>query len=464
MKVGSKIKIVNHVFIYFYTIYNSLMSSKFLLYCSVVIFLFSCTPAKKIQVNKPLSKPVKIESPESPVKELNNDVFIEQLLKRYPNYFDSIINNKDVYNVQIIYTQINRKENNYPVLTTHTFNVNRKKYFYPASTVKLPTALLALQRINELKEKGVNKNTTMITEAGYSGQTPVYNDPLSPNGKPTVAGYIKKILLVSDNDAFNRLYEFLGPGYINKELHNMGYSDVQLIHRLQIFLTPDENRHTNPVKFLDSNNTIIHSQPLVYDSSHYSGRNDSLGKAYFSNGKQISGPMDFSKKNRIALEDLHNILRSLIFPSTVPSKQRFNLTQEDYNFIYKYMSSYPGESIYPMYDTSIYYDSYAKLLLYGSQKSTISNSVRIFNKEGDAYGHLTDVAYIIDPVKNVEFFLSATIYCNSKGIINYDDTYDYEKIGYPFMKNLGKIFYEYETNRRKKVKPDLVGFKILYDK
>ena len=234
------------------------------IYCFYIVFVIiqSCSPSKKIiqsqpSINQPSINPVKpVVIKEMPIE--NKDHFIEQLLNRYPQYFNDILNHKDAYNVQIIYTQINRNENNIPVLTSHYFNVNRDKYYYPASTVKLPTALLALQRLNELKDKGISKNTTMITEAAYSGQTPVYNDPLTTDGKPSISNYIKKILLVSDNDAFNRLYEFLGPDYINGQLHNMGYTDIQIRHRLQIFLSEDENRHTNPIKFLDDNNHILY--------------------------------------------------------------------------------------------------------------------------------------------------------------------------------------------------------------
>ncbi len=104
----------------------------------------------------------------------------------------------------------------------------------------------------------------MITEDAYSGQTPTYNDPQTADGRPNIESYIKKIFLVSDNDAFNRLYEFLGPEYINEELHRRGYNDAQIIHRLEISLSEDENRHTNPVKFLDKKNNILYSQPLAF--------------------------------------------------------------------------------------------------------------------------------------------------------------------------------------------------------
>ncbi len=169
--------------------------------------------------------------------------------------------------------------------------------------------------------------------------------------------------------------------------------------------------------------------------------------------------MNFSGKNRITLEDLHKILRSIIFPNTVIPTQRFNLTPDDYKFVYHYMSQFPSETLYPPYDSVAYYDAYGKNLLYGSQKGSLPKNIRIFNKEGDAYGHLLDIAYIVDFDKKIEFFLSAEIYCNKDGVMN-DDKYDYDSIGYPFMKNLGRVMYDYEIKRKRTHAPDLVKAKL----
>ena len=428
-----------------------------------LFFLAYCSPVKKLP-DAPMSKPVEVTAT-VPRDSTRTDVFLEDLLKKYPQYFDSILQKRKDWNVQLIYTQIDKGANGIPALKHYYFNLNPAKYFYPASTVKFPVSILALQKLNELKIKGLDKNTTIITGQAYSGQTAVYNDPTTPDGKPSIGHYIKKILMVSDNDAYNRLYEFLGPQYINDQLHQKGYGDVQLLHRLSIFLSPDENRHTNPVKFLDAQNKIVYDQPMQYNTAQYVQRNDSVGQGYYKGKQLMNEPMDFSAKNRISLEDLHTILISLLFPSKVTASQRFNLTVEDRNFLLKYMSQLPTESTYPPYsaDTASYWPAYCKFLLFGSEKGELPKNIRIFNKVGDAYGQLTDVAYIVDTDKKIEFFLSATILCNKDGILN-DDKYDYETLGFPFMKHLGQVLYEYELQRKRKVVPNLSSLIFQYDK
>jgi beta-lactamase class A len=420
----------------------------------------SCSPTKKVVIPPPPPGPPEVTiTPEAENKE---DAFFAGLFNSNRPAFDSILKNRKAWNVQVIYTQVNRTANGVPELTNFYFNRHNAGYFYPASTVKLPVALLALEKLNELNIPGLTKNSTMITEAAFSGQSPVYNDPNTPDGKPSIAQYIKKILLVSDNDAFNRLYEFLGQEQINEALQRKGYKSAQILHRLDIFLTEEENRRTNPVKFYDSSNRLIRSFQDQVNRKAYTKRNDLLGNGYYSNGILQNKPMDFSKKNKLELADLHNMLTSLIFPQAVRSSQRFNITEEDRRFVLQYMSQFPGESVYPSYDTG-YHDAYVKFLLYGSEKGSLPKNIRIFNKVGDAYGQLTDVAYIVDFKNNIEFFVSATIYCNEDGILN-DDHYDYQKTGFPFMKNLGKVLYDHELLRKKNMLPDLSSLIFSYNK
>ena len=154
-------------------------------------------------------------------------------------------------------------------------------------------------------------------------------------------------------------------------------------------------------------------------------------------------------------------MRSIIFPEMVGAKKRFNLTKDDYAFLHKYMSMFPGESIFPAYDTTEHPDASVKFMLFGAEKTKQDGDIRIFSKSGLAYGFLTDITYIIDLTNNIEFMVTATIHCNSDGIYN-DDNYDYKTVGFPFLKNLGKVIYDYELKRDRKVIPDLSKFRFSY--
>ncbi len=376
---------------------------------------------------------------------VRTDAFLEDLLKQYPQYFDTILAQGNAYNVQFIYTKIDRGANGIAGLKQFYFNVNPKKYSYPASAVKLPVAILTLQKLEELKQYGVDKSTTMLTEKSYSGQTAVYNDPTTPSGKPTIAQYLKKLLMANDEDAYNRLYEFLGQQFLNEQLHKRNYFDVQLTERLGDELSEDENRHTNPIKFSAPGNKVLYRQPAENSTFPNEKRNDTLGNE------------DFSKKNKMSVEDANNILISLVFPNKVTSSQRFGLTDDSRKFILKYMSQLPTESNNPPYsdDTVTYNPAYSKYLLYGCGRDTIPKNIRIFNAAGESKGQVIDAAYIVDFDKKIEFFLSAIIYCKS------DD--ECETTGLPFMKHLGEVIYDYEAKREKKILPDLNEMRFEYD-
>lgn len=389
------------------------------------------------------------------------DSFIIKLLEQNFHLFSQVLSQREELGIQLIYSSIERGKNGKPSFTDYTFNLRSENYFYPASTVKLPVAILALQKLNELKIAGLDRNTTMITKSASEQQTEVYNDASASDGRPTIAHYIKKILLVSDNDAFNRLYEFLGQDYINNSLHKMGYTGVQIIHRLAINLTEEENRHTNPVKFIDTAGNMVYDKPGEKSKLVYADRNIKLGRGFMRGTELINEPFDFSKKNRLPLPDLHQMVKSILFPKSVKKEQRFNLTEDDYTFLRHYMSMLPAESKSPSYDTTEFHDNYVKLLFYGAEKTKPNAEIRIFNKPGWAYGFLTDACYLADFANNIEFMLSAVIYCNSDGVFN-DDKYDYKTIGYPFLKNLGKVVYEYEINRKRKHPADLTFLKFSY--
>jgi len=383
-----------------------------------------------------------------------NDSLLVALMKQNPNNYASLLADPAQYRIQILYTQINRDKNNIPHFKEYSYRLNPNEYFYPASTVKFPLSVLALEKLNDLKITGLNKASTAIYDSVTARQETIYNNPYAIDGRQTIEQAIKEVLVVSDNNAANRLYEFLGQEYIHSQLANKGYPEVYIRNRLELGRTPLENRQTQSVQFYDASNKLIYTQPAQNNTSKLPYYNVLIGNGYL-NGQDslINAPLNFSEKNRISLSDLHHIMQSVIFTNQMPKKQRFNLSNEDRNFLLQWMHTTPTESSYPTYDSSEYYPAYAKFIMLGSEKGPIPSNIKIFSKAGDAYGFLLDNTYIIDTDAKVEFMLSAVIYVNADGILN-DNTYDYRTIGLPFMKNLGNTIYNYELSRKRAFRPN----------
>lgn len=391
------------------------------------------------------------------------DPFIEKLLQKYPERFGALLQNPTAHGVQIMYTKIDRNRKNEPKFTTHRFNVDRTQYFYPASTVKLPAILLAMEKLNQLNIPGLDKYSPMITHAGRPEQTEVSADTTAENGLPSVAHYARKILLASDNDAFNRLYEFIGQEAFNEKLHAKGYRDVRIRHRLELPMSTENNRYTNPISF-EAEGEVIYEQPMAYCEKSFAPLTPiKQGIGYMKDGALINEPFDFTDKNFFGIEDQHAILKAIFFPESLDSTQRFDLRPDDYEFLYRYMSQLPMETSYPEHYSEDLYDSYVKFFLFGNSKKRMPRHIRVFNKVGDAYGYLLDNAYIVDFERGVEFMLTAVIYSNENQIFN-DNQYEYETVGFPFMADLGKAIFEYEVRRKRRGRPDLSRYEVEYDK
>ena len=74
-----------------------------------------------------------------------------------------------------------------------------------------------------------------------------------------------------------------------------------------------------------------------------------------------------------------------------------------------------------------------------------------------------DNAYVADFENQIEFMVSAVILCNEDEIFS-DDVYEYDRIGFPFLKQLGQEIHTYEMKRTKKYPPKLDHLKIKYDR
>lgn len=375
---------------------------------------------------------------------------LDKLLKSQTGVIEKVLQNPVKYRLQILYTQIDRDADQRPNFTSYSYRLNEDDYFYPASTVKFPAALLALEKLKQLQ---IDPYTPMLIDSATVGQSAVLSDSSSATLLPSVAHYIRKIFLVSDNDAFNRLYEFLGQGPLNDSLHQKGYEKTRIVHRLSIALSEEQNATTNPVRFIQDD-SVRYQQALAKNEQLYWGdKSLLLGKGEMQNQQLLATPKDFAHKNYFPLDEQQEMLKAVFFPEQA-GRYGFDLRPEDYAFLYQAMGERPRESDYPHYPDSTFYDGYVKFFMHGDTHDPIPEHIRIFNKVGVAYGFLTDNAYIIDLENGVEFMLTATLWTNENQIFN-DDHYEYDELGFPFLAELGKIIYAHELKRTRQVKPEL---------
>lgn len=407
---------------------------------SLIIFFLLFVLIGTVWAQKPLSY--------LPTK-MANDQLIADLLQIKSDQFKTILSHPQKYEIQIIYTQINHNANGSAELIQHQYQLNPKQYFYPASLVKLPLSALALEKCHL---KAIPSNASMITLANHHCQKENQIDSSAANYKPSVANYVKRMMLVSDNDAYSRVYEFMGADAIKKRLLEFGLKNTDIIHRFDPGCNVADNLFFNPIVFLNENGDTIYKQAasssLTYKKYQFTKK--TKGKAHYNaRGKLVRKPKVFTQYNSMPLQEINDFLIALMYPQFVPVDKQLKLDPMDYKMLLKAMSQYPRESDYPHYDGSKYEDSYKKYLLYGDFHDSIkTDSLRIFNVVGQSYGWLADCAYFVDHKNKIDFFLSAVIYVNANQTLN-DGRYEYKSIGFPFLTQLGRLIYDYEKSRER---------------
>ena len=333
-----------------------------------------------------------------------------------------VYNKQEKFEVQIILTELKKRKNGFTI-HKKKFNVDKKNYFYPASSIKLPIALLTIEKINE------NPNLNINSEFSIEGDSII----------TTFKKEITDLFIISSNESYNRLFEFLGQDYINKKLKQKGFKDFSISHRLST--KESDNLKTKEINFyrngeINQIQKSINNKPLT----KLNLKNLNKGIGFILDNELQNKSMDFSRKNYFSIEELNNILIFLFFPE-VSKNKKFNLSKSQNLLIQKLMSSTP----YDMgFDKNIYPNNYNKFFIYGDKDGMINDN--IYNKVGNAYGYSIDNAYIYNKNSDRHFVLTACIYTNANNILN-DNYYEYDEIGIPFLAEIGRFLTNYNIRQ-----------------
>ena len=345
---------------------------------------------------------------------------LEQALQSSNPKIKNVMKSSAGHEIQILYTEVERDSLNRPQFSEYAFNLNKDSYFYPASTVKLPVLLLALEKLST--DPLLRDQVDLNTPYKILGDTVVHQ----------LATNLVEIIAVSDNEAYNHLFEFLGRDSINALVARKRLGPFQINHRLS---TSDSDAALSRglVFYPQNADSIVVSGYTSRPIKKLDLKNLRKGKAYMQGDSLVDQAFDFSAKNYFPLRTQQEVLKRLLFEDAYTPEERFQIKPEYRDFLLETMPKYPREL---GYDLEQFPDGYVKFFVYGDTEAKLDHSVAIFNKVGDAYGTLTDNAFI-QTKDGVEFLLSATLLVNENATFN-DDTYEYEELGLPFLGELGR--------------------------
>jgi hypothetical protein len=321
---------------------------------------------------------------------------------------------------------------------------DERQYFYPASAIKLCAGIAALLHLNEENRAhgtGLGLATRLSIEPTFAGDVRIAGDASNVvDGTLTIGHLLRKMLLVSDNAAFNHCYELCGQEGLNEAMWGGGFASVRLWHRLSESRTPAENQKTRSLVLCTGDiEQAVAPRDAGIKLENDLWRDLDVGNAYLQGGKKVDAPMSFAQKNAILLQDLQDVLVETVRPEIDTGKLGFpGLSIEQRAFVVKALGELPRESTNPRYDPAKVPDHSCKFILRGVRKVIPAEHVRIYEKIGRAYGFSVENAYVEDARTGRGFFLAIVLYTNPDGVLN-DDRYAYEELADPFLDGVGEV-------------------------
>jgi Beta-lactamase enzyme family len=356
---------------------------------------------------------------------------LTEVLADNPDKFARFTDDPARYRLQVLLSVVHNTDNDKQTVVRYYYR-HHADYFYPASSIKTFAAAAALIKLQELREETglpIDHKSPLVIHPLFDDEKLQDADPTNvATGKMTIEQEIRKTLLVSSNDAYNHLFEFVGHQQLHDILANAGLPNVRLNHRLSEYRSREDNRRSPRIDLLLGDGQTLtlpeRTSTLVTDNAGLRGLE--IGKAYISGDKRVDEPLNFLNKNHASLEDLQNFLIMIVRPDIDLGAPALPLSDADRAILLTALSQHPYESKNPVYTPNDISepDGYP-LFQPGLERVAPREDLLLYAKGGTAYGFKIANAAITHKPTGKTFFLAATLYTNSDAVLN-DDHYDYD--------------------------------------
>jgi hypothetical protein len=357
---------------------------------------------------------------------------IGELLAAHPEQFALALSKPEEFRIQIVVTT-------FDPIAEYRYRADAE-YVFPASSIKTFAAVAALLALQDLQEQGHGVDLQTPMRWCRREACDVQHDRSNLDGGTITIGHeIRKMQLVSDNYAFNRLYDFVGHRELNETVWALGFPNVRIKHRMYGRLDERSRRTTPRIEMHPPGGEPVVIPRRVSDLplSPHPIAGVKVGRKHYDHRMRLhDGPLDFGNKNHSAITDLHRLTIALNRPD-FPGIPQLPLSAEHRAFLLQAMSEDPLASTNPVYRDKKEHLRY-KLLIKGVMRVIPLERIRYVAKSGRAYGFHSDSAYIEDTATGRAIAVTAVVHANDDGIVG-DDVYIYDELSRPFFKDLGEV-------------------------
>ena len=350
-----------------------------------------------------------------------------RIIKGKESVVDQVLANPAKYHLQINFTAVEEDQDK---IKLNDYSLYKDKYYYhPASLIKFPLALISLEMLTQFQE-----------QYGVDLQTPIQNKTCSCDfgtdnyvnhlKQPNLDHLYKEMLIMSNNEAYNFFYDFVGPTYFNKRMKELNIPNILLRNRFYPGCAGIASKTHGGIYFMKDSINSSYSINCQTDTLQ-----DNTQNIYMNDPTALT-------HNVVSLSSLHQLMIQLFYPSFYKQDQTLKISEANLNYFKTTISSYPNSLL----DYAAYPNHYHKYLIPSHLINNKDSAIKVYSKNGNAGGYISDVMFFTDEKSKVKYFLSVSMY-NATTKYYYRRRAHYTSPGLDFFRQLSKILYNYEKEK-----------------